>query len=208
MPVSDFHQIPQVLDVIEQFKPKSILDVGIGFGKWGVLIREITDIYQGDYAKNHWKIKIDGIDIFPNYQNPIWSFVYDNVIIEDIFLYVDKMNNYDAVVMCDVLEHFDKEKGRSLIEKLLTKTQCLIITTPYYWLEQGAVFGNDAETHKSLWNPSDFKMYHSFTKKIGFTFIAVLTNSKPDLNMAKLKKRTLGKRALDRIKRVIKSNFL
>ncbi len=94
----------------------------------------------------------------------------------------------DALVMCDVLEHFDNEKGRSLIEKLLTKTPCLVIITLYYWLVQCAVFEMILKHIRVYVAHRILKCIIRSQKKIGFTFIAVLTNSKSDLNMAKIKK--------------------
>lgn len=40
MPTSWYNVIPEILSLIEKHKPRSILDIGIGFGKYGVLIRK------------------------------------------------------------------------------------------------------------------------------------------------------------------------
>jgi len=39
---------PTVIHLIRQLKPISILDVGVGFGKWGHLFREYTDINEAE----------------------------------------------------------------------------------------------------------------------------------------------------------------
>ena len=48
MPSSRPNTIPTVIHLVKQFQPKSILDVGIGFGKWGHLFREYTDINEAE----------------------------------------------------------------------------------------------------------------------------------------------------------------
>ena len=66
MPSSRPNAIPTTVHVVRQLDPASILDVGVGFGKWGLLFREYTDIRASEtdshrYQKAAWKIRIDGI---------------------------------------------------------------------------------------------------------------------------------------------------
>jgi hypothetical protein len=48
MPSSRPTTIPVVIHLLRQIRPRSILDVGIGFGKWGHLFREYTDINEAE----------------------------------------------------------------------------------------------------------------------------------------------------------------
>jgi bifunctional DNA-binding transcriptional regulator/antitoxin component of YhaV-PrlF toxin-antitoxin module len=59
--------------------------------------------------------------------------------------------------MGDVLEHMSREDGFELIKKLKTKCRELVIVTPAKVGHQGAVYGNDKETHVSQWHPIDFE---------------------------------------------------
>ena len=51
MPSSRASTIPYVVYAIKQIKPESLLDVGVGFGKWGYLFRELDQqgrrVYKG-----------------------------------------------------------------------------------------------------------------------------------------------------------------
>src|SRR5258705_3003535 len=40
MPTSEHWQIPRVVDVLVRERPQSVLDVGAGYGKYGLLARE------------------------------------------------------------------------------------------------------------------------------------------------------------------------
>ena len=51
MPTSWYQAIPSIMEQIEYQRPKSILDVGVGFGKYGLLIRDILEIPYKNYKK-------------------------------------------------------------------------------------------------------------------------------------------------------------
>src|SRR5262245_23881925 len=82
MPSSRPNTIPTVIHLIRQLKPQSILDVGIGFGKWGHLFREYTDIHEAEheparYERQNWRVRIDGIEGFARYVTPMHRYLYN-----------------------------------------------------------------------------------------------------------------------------------
>jgi len=136
--------------------PKSVLDVGIGFGKYGVLAREYTDIRHGRYRKEGWKTQIDGIEIFELYRNLVWQ-VYDKIYIGDALTLIDSLVNYELILLGDVIEHFAKVDGMTLLTKCQQhSTKAVIVSTPFGNYPQDAVFGNEHEWHLSMWLPEDF----------------------------------------------------
>ncbi len=44
MPTSWYQVIPHILDLLQNEQPRSILDIGVGFGKYGLLIRDTLEI--------------------------------------------------------------------------------------------------------------------------------------------------------------------
>lgn len=60
MPTSHFYQLDQLTELIFILNPKSILDIGVGFGKYGFLAREYLNLNRDDNYKN-FKRRIDGI---------------------------------------------------------------------------------------------------------------------------------------------------
>ncbi|TES46072.1 hypothetical protein E2L07_19740 [Halalkalibacterium halodurans] len=80
MPTSWIQAIPEIMEEVERFKPNSILDIGIGFGKYGVLLRESLELPYERYSKSDWKVRLDGVEAFTNYKNPIHEHVYDKVL--------------------------------------------------------------------------------------------------------------------------------
>jgi hypothetical protein len=174
MPTSDYHQISDVLHVIEQVGPAHVLDVGVGFGKWGFLCREILDVYYERVQPESWTTVIDGIEIYEPYRNPTWSLAYNTIHIGDAREIVPQLGRYDLVICSDVIEHFTKPDGVALIDELLRHAPIVIVTTPAGEAPQGAAYGNVHETHLSSWTRADLRKWPHRYKLIGFTFMAVI----------------------------------
>jgi hypothetical protein len=174
VPTSDYHQISDVLHVIEQVRPPRLLDVGVGFGKWGFLCREILDVYYERVQPETWTTVVDGVEIFEPYRNPVWSLAYNQIYIGDVRQLLPGLGQYDLILCCDVIEHFTKDEGHALIDGLLEHAPVLIITTPAGYAPQGAAYGNEHETHRSSWTRGDFAGWPHHYKLIGFTFMVVV----------------------------------
>lgn len=157
MPTSWMEAIPDIIEEVSRLNPDSILDIGIGFGKYGLLLREKLEIPEKRYSKQDWKIQIDGIEAFRNYQNPIHDYVYNKIYYEAVENCLDHLSIYDVVLLVDVLEHFEKETGKEIIRKVLAHTKkALIVSTPLYPAEQLEYLSNHYEEHKSRWMQVDF----------------------------------------------------
>lgn len=162
MPTSWYQAASVLVDKIMREEPTSVLDVGIGFGKYGVLLREALDIPYERYDKSQWTARIDGIEAFEGYKNPIHDFVYNNVIYATVSECLDNLDVYDVVLLIDVLEHFPKEEGMEVIEQLLLHTQkALLISTPIDPAPQTEYLGNAFEVHQSQWTAADFSRFNA-----------------------------------------------
>ena len=160
MPTSDPNVISFILNKIMEFRPKSILDVGVGFGKWGVLCREYMEIWNnGVYKKDRWRTKIDGIEVFFGYRNPIYDFVYNTVIFDNLMRHIRKFKDYDLVLLIDVIEHLQKKDADKVMKEISKNNNHYIISTPNGLYHQGEVFGNSYERHLS--DCSKYKMPNS-----------------------------------------------
>ena len=154
MPSSRPNIISPVIDLIMRINPDSILDVGSGFGKWGFLLREYLEVWQGRLYPEEWKKRIDAIEIFKEYTRlPWYAVIYNNIYNQDITKNDGILANYDLVLFMDVIEHIKKEKGLEMLKKV----KHWIVSTPNYVSGQGTMFGNIYETHISEWSQNDFK---------------------------------------------------
>src|SRR5881396_2107896 len=127
MPSSRPNTIPTVVHLVRQLKPKSILDVGIGFGKWGHLFREYTDILEAEhdparYRRENWRVRIDGIEGHAAYLTEMHRYIYNTIHLGDARELVTKADRYDLIFMGDILEHLEKKDGLQLLHDALAKT--------------------------------------------------------------------------------------
>ena len=176
MPTSHPSNIEPVIELLTDLHPRRVLEVGIGHGKYGVLLREYLEINFDRLQRSQWKVELIGIEAFEDYHNPLWEYAYDRVIVEDVRR-VDfaGLGRFDCCLLLDVIEHFEHKEGRSLLERLLKSCECVIVSTPLEFHAQGAVLGNEYERHRSLWRRQDYQPYHFLYRRCGTSSVAVLS---------------------------------
>lgn len=155
MPTSDILNVPAVVMAVTSFRPKSVLDIGCGYGKYGVLLREYTDVAGRRYERTAWQVRIEGIDGFADYRNPVWEAVYDRVHVGEAAALLPTLGAYDVALIADVIEHFEKPAAVDLVTKALAAAPAVVISTPHDFYPQGAEFGNELERHRCLWTAAD-----------------------------------------------------
>jgi len=156
MPTSFPNTISTVVQAVQKLAPASILDIGPGFGKYGLLCREYLDVWWQRYPRREWKVRIDAVEAFEPYLTPVHRYVYNHLYVGDVGKFVDDLDAYNLVLMMDVIEHFEKEEGLILLEKIKNKCGNILLSTPAMEVETGDVMGNPYQAHKSLWRLEDF----------------------------------------------------
>lgn len=160
MPTSNPKIISPILDYVKNNTPESILDIGIGFGKWGALLREYTDVLHYRFYKSQHIVKIHGIEIHELYRNPNWDH-YNQIFIGNACELIKGLGFYELVVFTDVIEHIQKDRAMILMGDIFNRTKTLIVS--YSNDEQDAVGGNDHEAHISQWQIEDFELFGDVT---------------------------------------------
>lgn len=175
MCTSDPTNIPFLVGELQRLRPRSILDVGVGFGKTGMLVREYLECWYGRYTPSSWQITVEGIEIFDGYRNPLWTSMYNRVHLGDARSLAGELGRFDVAICCDVIEHMDKPSGIDLVRRLVNACGVLLLTTPISFWPQGAENGNPHEVHQSQWGAEDFGGLDGRIVELGSTFGAVLT---------------------------------
>jgi len=161
MPTSSPDQINEILQLILRLKPESVLDIGVGFGKYGFLCREYLETCFGtDTDKNHQK-RIDGIEINDKYITPLQKQIYDNIHIGNAFDVIPKLDmQYDVILLINVLEYLSHEDGLELINMCQKRGRNVIMSTIR---KPGDEFigryGNEYASIKSIWKEKDYSHY-------------------------------------------------
>lgn len=160
MPTSHPHQLNEILDLVLKTNPQSVLDVGVGFGKYGVLVREYLEFWDGREEYRDWKRQIDGIEVFEHYLTPLHAFIYNKVHIGSAAELLPNLpTRYDLLLLIDVIEHFTQEDGLRFLELCFSRARNVIISTPRDIGNQGDAFENPHETHRFQWTAEHFLAY-------------------------------------------------
>lgn len=135
MPYSDNSNENYIRYILKNLKPKTVLDVGAGAGKYSYLVRSCLQNVSID-AVEAWEPYIDQFDLHSR---------YDNIFLQDVR---ETTNfNYDLVILGDILEHMTKEEAQDLWDKISKQAQNAIISIPIIHFPQGHYEGNPYEEH-------------------------------------------------------------
>ena len=173
MPIGNAYATGNIIAFIEQHHLKNkkldVLDVGCGIGHNGFIFREMFEIRYLRLKPKDWMHRVDAIEIFRDYKNPVWDYAYDNIFICDCLKALPLLEDkkYDIIFATEILEHFQKDQVHYLLDGLMKKITddgSIIITIPVgeeeAVLEQKELFKNKHETHKSYLTVKDFGKYH------------------------------------------------
>jgi hypothetical protein len=154
MPTSPYSHIISLVEYLHAVRPKSILDIGLGNGKLGFIARDFLDVMLGgQYHKSKWQLQLDGIEVCRDYIQDHQKAVYDDIFIGDAYEVIDQLGRYDMILMGDVLEHFEKQRGLAFMDKCFQhagEAIGLFIPLGDGWSQED-IYGNPYETHLSTW---------------------------------------------------------
>jgi hypothetical protein len=178
MPTSNLTSFFDIMEVISQIKAKSILDVGVGFGKWGFLIREYFDLRpHKKKGYDDWSLKLDGIEVNEKYITPVHNYIYNNMFIGEALDILSNNNvYYELILALDIVEHFSKENGLKFITLCRNRSDFVFINTPniYYKIENE--YYSHYMEHKSGWDADDFtKLGAKYVWHSGIYVLAIFT---------------------------------
>lgn len=172
MPSSMPYHFGFVIDAAMAAAPvKTILDVGIGYGKWGFLFHEFLDGHYDRVFPDQWKMEIHGVEIFEPYikRFPWLKHFYKRIFCADIAnLVLTKPRpkglheKYDIIYAGDVIEHLEKTPAVKMLRRLVQmsrKTLILSIPLGAAWMGNKIVAGNQWEHHRSTWSREEIEGY-------------------------------------------------
>lgn len=147
MPTSSPVVITEVVNLVAQTEHRSVLDVGPGYGKYGLLLRE----YLNDKPQ-----RLDAIEAHRPYVEQFhWLHsIYDDVMVADV---LDQDSTffdlYDLVLMADVLEHLPRDAAIELLYRIPGR---VVISTPHDFFHNGDGLP-DTEAHVSHWPQAEIE---------------------------------------------------
>ncbi len=162
MGTSYAEQIPLIIHVVQQLKPRRVLDVGKGFGKYGMLLHEYLGldtsrrIDPGRTMKQQSDLFIDAVEVDPDLMLSHLDQFYTTVYQGDIVEIQRLLPSYDLILMVDVIEHIPKAEGKQVLAAFLAGGQAVLVTTPISFFAQH-IYQSKYEEHVSHWKKKDFQ---------------------------------------------------
>ncbi len=158
MGTSNWQQIPFCIDALMKMEPHRVLDVGVGFGRWGMIVREFCDVWFSRVFRDDWKVELEGIEAFPRSITDYHRAFYNRIHLGDAAEVIPTLPGpWSVTIYGDVLEHFTPEKARELLNFSLDHSEYVIVNIPIGEEHpQGEAYGNVYERHLSSWHAHDF----------------------------------------------------
>jgi hypothetical protein len=161
MGTSNWQNIPFCVEALMKIEPRRVLDVGVGFGRWGMIVREFCEVWYDRFTPRDWVIEIEGIEGFPANIFDYHAQFYDRIHLGDARVIMPTLaEHWDLVVFGDVLEHFDRSEGERLLNWSLDHATYVIVNIPLgsEWPQEDK-YKNPFERHRSEWQASDFECF-------------------------------------------------
>lgn len=162
MGTSNWQQIPFSIEAMMDVSPMRVLDVGIGFGRWGMMVREFCEEWKGRMYRENWRVHLEGIEAFPKNVEEYHHLFYNWIHIGDGADIIAGMSaRWELIIFGDVLEHWYKEDALKVLAKALDISDYVLINIPVGpgW-ERGGMYDNPYEEHKSSWELGEFLALH------------------------------------------------
>jgi hypothetical protein len=203
MASSFISQVSNIVYLVSQIKPKSILDVGKGFGKYGFLLHEYVGINNSkrlnpaQTLKEQSDILIDAVEIDDQLLLPHLDQFYNKVYRGNILEMYSELINYDLIMLIDVIEHLEKKAAIKMLQFYSQKKINIIIATPSKFFNQH-LYDSKYEEHVSFWELTDFKKISNVEyQKVDGGTIFFLTPERIDI-------RGFGNSVIKRIRRIFR----
>lgn len=142
MPSSLLAQWPFILSAANLVAPKTVLDVGPGWGKGAVLLREyVPSVTKIDAVEAH------GPYIMEHGLGALYRAVHRSRFEE---MTVEQLAGYDLVLMVDVIEHIEDGVAMHVLQRV---AKHLLVCTPDVFEVSWVPGLPETERHVSVWTP-------------------------------------------------------
>jgi len=150
-------------------QPKTVYDIGVGFGSFGSFVREATDLNRGLWHRDDWEVWLEGCEIYEPYVEEFkhQNYLYNNIEVGDIYDIIQDpdFGQYDLIHAGDVIEHLPKDKALFFLNEIPKHCKNFILSIPIgkEWANYKVDLTNPAEDHLSYWTPEEFTGFYKIT---------------------------------------------
>lgn len=180
MPCSNIGSIENGIRLLLKINPESVLDVGIGFGMWGFLVRQYLDVRRHHQWKDidgasDWKVRLDGVEAFhPYLESEVARSLYDRMYgmtAKQFFHDFDSLSgreSYDVTILSHVLEHMPVHDAHFVVHEALLNSGNVLIGLPLRHDDEGheQAFNNPHELHTDDWTSEKWNEFLAWIRPL------------------------------------------
>ena len=182
---SGVKNVPLITDTVLALSPRSVVDLGMGTGKYGYMLREQHDLALMHGGNEPWRLRLVGVEGYAEYVGDVQRLLYDEVVISDVRGYLaETEEHFDVALALDILEHFTPRDGEAFLGAALDHAKHVVVMTPRHYYRQDAHV-NPLEHHRSWWPKRALTRAAdhlgadaTVIRRIGGTTIAVLSRER------------------------------
>ncbi len=157
MPAEWFKLVDAVIDSIRRVNPASILEIGVGLGKYGVAIRHALDDPRARQQSGNWRLRLDGVELSSGARPSQHKYMYDNVYDSEALKSIDGL----PLIRCGFLRRrlvlFREAARPGAGRELLKKTnKVLILYSPRLKARRKGPGSPSGPAYRSRWWELDF----------------------------------------------------
>ena len=132
MIITNENDIYIYFEVIEQLEPQKILDFGMFLKRAGSVSRKVMNREVPE------KVRLDGVDFFPETNFPVWKNIYDRITDYRIFFNNGTSGKYDCSILLGIRELQEKVSLTQIINAARNNSRyALISDISSPWMEAG-----------------------------------------------------------------------
>jgi hypothetical protein len=148
MPSSFASSFSPIVEAMIAAAPRRVVDVGPGWGKYGLAAREYLPGLE----------QLTAIEVTEGRMRT-QDCLYDAIYTMDARrMSPGFWGDYDLALMIDIIEHMTVPEGHELLDAVTGSGCQVLVSTPAAWMEQHSDT-NPYENHVSLWGWEEFKGY-------------------------------------------------
>lgn len=161
MGTSNWQNIPFCVEALMKIAPRYVLDIGVGYGRWGMITREFCDVWYGRVTQKEWAVYVAGIEGYKDNIARYHADFYNDIHIGDARKLIYTLEKpWNVIIFGDVLEHFERQTAEEILTWSLEHSDYALINIPLgaEW-PQTDLYSNPYEKHLSAWNEADFERF-------------------------------------------------
>ncbi|MCK4341966.1 MAG: hypothetical protein KAY37_09615 [Phycisphaerae bacterium] len=158
---SAWQNIPFCVDALLKIAPRNVLDVGVGFGRWGMIVREFCEVWLPATGRQNGRVHIEGIEAVAECITAHHKEFYDELhVAEAADVFDDLTGPWDLTIFGHVLEHMPRDVALKLLRAAVERSQYVLVNVTL-----GAVYpqpespANPYERRESNWESADFSAF-------------------------------------------------